>query len=168
MDVITRIALAGALSALAGVTVGCGGHSRSEPEMPVVRMQGGRCPVTKPMAAGQAPSALSRLVGSDAAASFGKGDLWVLLPSAGGPNAVRQDGAYGVKVAWFLDGAGDLRVLGKRIDGDGRLSYGSAYKVPGVDARLQPSTLTVSAPGCYAVRAEHGDASITWVFRALP
>jgi len=164
MGVIARIAL---VAALAAAIAGCGGSSRAQPTMPVAHMQGGRCPVTKPVGAERAPPALSRLVGSDAARSFGDDGLWVLLPSASGPNAVPQDDGYGVKVGWFLRGTGELRVAGKRIDGPGRLSYKSAYVVPGDADRLQPSTLTVSAPGCYAVRAEHGDAAITWVFRAI-
>ena len=147
--------------------VGCGGEASSRPRLPAVHMQSGRCPVTRPVSAGDVPPALTGLAGSDAAAAFGKGGLWVLLPTAVEPNAVVRKGGYDVKVAWYLQGAGDLRVAGTRIDGPGRLSYGSAYAVPGEAARMQPSTLTISVPGCYVVKAEHDGASITWVFRAI-
>jgi hypothetical protein len=98
-------------------------------------------------------------VGSDARDAFGEGALWVLLPTWT-PNAVRVDSTYQVKVGWYLDGPGDLEVVGARIDGPGTLSYSTGYRMPGSQPRMVASTLTISAPGCYAVKARHAGAVI--------
>jgi hypothetical protein len=166
MGRLAQIGLAVSVAAAAGEGAGCGGNATTQPELPAIHARPGQCPITRPVNSDRVPPGLSALVRSDAARSFGKDRLWVLLPAIAEPNAVARDGGYDVKVAWYLQGAGDLRVVGTRIDGTGRLSFGSAYTVPGDAARVQPSTLTVSAPGCYAVRAEHDHASITWIFRA--
>jgi hypothetical protein len=166
MGLLAQIGLAAMVVAAAGEGAACGGNAATRPELPVVHARPGHCPVTRAVNSDRVPPGLAALAKSDAARSYGKGRLWVLLPATTEPNAVPRDSSYDVKVAWYLDGGGDLRVVGTRIDGAGRLSFGSAYTVPGDAARVQPSTLTVSAPGCYAVRAEHDGASITWVFRA--
>jgi hypothetical protein len=71
---------------------------------------------------------------------------------------------YDVKVPWYLVGAGGLRVVGERLDGAGSVDY-DAYDVPGPGPRLQASSLTVPALGCYGIAAEHHGVRITWVFR---
>jgi len=98
--------------------------------------------------------------------AFGEGPLRVLL-ATWTPNAVRVDDAFEVKLGWYLDGPGDLEVIGTRIDGPGTLSYSTGYRPPGNGPRMEASTLTISAPGCYAVKARHAGAVITWVFRAV-
>jgi hypothetical protein len=118
-----------------------------------------------PLGTAQAPDRLQALAGAAAAArSFGKGGLWVLLPFDNAPNAVPVRAGYTVKVSWYLNGSGDLKVVGERIDGSGRVDY-DAYEVPGPGPRMQASSLTVSAPGCYGIRAELHGQVITWVFR---
>jgi hypothetical protein len=72
---------------------------------------------------------------------------------------------YSVKVPWYLDGSGDLEVVGERLDGSGSVSY-DAYDVPGPGPRMEASSLVVPEPGCYGIEAEHHGQVITWVFRA--
>jgi hypothetical protein len=140
----------------------CGGNHEQKLRLSMHHVSRGTCPVTAPR--GRAPRRLRSLVGADGAArSFGKGGLWVLLPLDGG-NAVPVRAGYDVKVPWYLDGAGDLRVVGERLDGAGRVDY-DAYEVPGPGPRMQASSLTVSAPGCYGIEAEHDGLVIRWVFR---
>jgi hypothetical protein len=141
---------------------GCGGARA--PAGPVPTMDGGRCPVTRAAGAG-APRALQRLEGVAARASFGRGTLWVLLPSARA-NAVRMSSGFSVKVGWYLAGGGGLDIHGERLDGPGSLKFSGGYRVPGSQPRMQPSSFVISGLGCYAVTGRHGDASITWVFQA--
>jgi hypothetical protein len=126
----------------------------------------GSCPVTVPLGRAEAPRRLASLAGPAAAAdAFGRGGLWVLLPEETTANAVPVHAGYDVKVPWYLVGAGGLRVVGERLDGPGSVDY-DAYAVPGPGPRLQASSLTVSALGCYGIEAEHQGEVIRWVFRA--
>jgi hypothetical protein len=154
-----RGALAGAVLALAG----CGGDAPLRLTMHHVSR--GSCPVTAPLGRARAPHGLATLVGaSDADDSFGRGGLWVLLPLATA-NAVPVRAGYSVKVPWYLVGRGDLRLAGERLDGAGSVDY-DTYQVPGPGPRMQASSLTLSALGCYAIEGEHHGEAITWVFRA--
>jgi hypothetical protein len=142
---------------------GCGGDAPLRPALHHVRP--GSCPVTAPLGRARAPRGLATLAGpSDADDSFGRGGLWVLLPSATA-NAVPVHAGYSVKVGWYLDGDGDLRLGGERLDGAGSVDY-DTYQVPGPGPRMQASSLTLSALGCYAIEGEHHGEAITWVFRA--
>jgi hypothetical protein len=158
-----RAPIAVLAAALALASCGGGNH---EPKLRLTmhHVSRGTCPVTAPLGRRRAPRRLRALVGEEGAArSFGKGGLWVLLPLAGA-NAVPVRSGYDVKVPWYLDGAGDLRVVGERLDGAGRVDY-DAYEVPGPGPRMQASSLTVSALGCYGIEAEHHGLVIRWVFR---
>jgi hypothetical protein len=156
-----------ALLAFTVALAACGGNH--DPKLRLTRhhVSRGACPVTVPLGSRQAPRRLQAMAGADGAArSFGRGGLWVLLPLDGG-DAVPVRAGYDVKVPWYLDGAGDLRVIGERLDGAGGVHY-EAYEVPGPGPRMQASSLTVSAPGCYGIEAEHNGLVIRWVFRVSP
>src|SRR5207302_1352777 len=128
------------------------------------RVGRGACPVTAPLGRTRAPRRLATLAGpAGAADSFGKGRLWVVLPLHARAEPVHA--GYTLEVPWYLDGRGGLRVVGERLDGAGSVDY-DAYAVPGPGPRMQASSLTVSALGCYGIRAAHGGQVITWVFRA--
>jgi hypothetical protein len=71
-----------------------------------------------------------------------------------------------VKVGWYLDGSGGLRIVGRRLDAPGSLKFSENYRVPGSQPRMEASSFTISRLGCYAVRGEHGDDAVTWVFLA--
>ena len=153
-----------ALAALALALAGCGGGGKPALRLTMHHVSRGTCPVTVPLGRRRAPRRLEALVGADVAArSFGRGGLWVVLPLDGG-DAMPVRSGYDVKVPWYLDGAGDLRVVGERLDGAGRVHY-EAYEVPGPGPRMQASSITVSAPGCYGIEAEHNGLVIRWVFR---
>lgn len=143
----------------------CGGAKQPPLRLNLRKVSHGTCPVTVPLGRARAPRRLQALVGADGAArSFGKGGLWVLLPQESAPNAVPVHAGFSIKVPWFLNGAGDLKVVGERLDGTGSVDY-DAYEVPGPGPRMQASSLTVSARGCYGIKAEHHGQMITWVFR---
>jgi hypothetical protein len=143
---------------------GCGGHA-TPLRLALHHVSRGSCPVTAPLGRALAPRGLTTLAGpSDAADAFGRGGLWVLLPVATA-NAVPVHAGYSVKVPWYLVGAGGLRVVGERLDGAGSVDY-DTYQVPGPGPRMQASSLTLSALGCYAIMGEHHGEAITWVFRA--
>jgi hypothetical protein len=153
-----------AVLAAALALASCGGDHQPKLRLTMHHVSRGTCPVTAPLGRRRAPRRLQTLVGAAGAArSFGRGGLWVLLPLDGG-NAVPVRSGYDVKVPWYLDGAGDLRVIGERLDGAGRVDY-DAYAVPGPGPRMQASSLTVPALGCYAIEAEHAGLVIRWVFR---
>jgi hypothetical protein len=156
-----------ALLGLAALALaGCGADDAPQLRLSMHHVSRGTCPVTVPLGRMRAPRRMQALVGAAGAArSFGKGGLWVLLPDDSVPNAVPVSAGYSVKVPWYLDGAGDLRVVGERLDGTGGVDY-DAYAVPGPGPRMQASSLTVSAPGCYGIEAEHHGLVIRWVFRA--
>jgi hypothetical protein len=144
---------------------GCGGAREPALHLRMRKVSHGTCPVTLPLGTARAPRRLQALAGAERAArSFGKGGRWVLLPLETAPNAVPVRVGYTLKVPWYLNGSGDLKVVGERLDGAGHVDY-DAYEVPGPGPRMQASSLTVSAPGCYGIRAEHHGQVITWVFR---
>jgi hypothetical protein len=154
------------LAAAALALVSCGGGNH-EPKLRLTmhHVSRGTCPVTAPLGRRHAPRRLQALVGdAGAERSFGKGGLWVLLPQETAPNAVPVRAGYSIKVPWYLNGSGDLKVVGERLDGAGSVDY-DAYEVPGPGPRMQASSLTVSAAGCYGIKAEHHGQVITWVFR---
>jgi hypothetical protein len=152
-----------ALAALA--LAACGGGDKPPLRLTMHKVSRGTCPVTLPVGREAAPPRLQALAGDDGAdRSYGRGGLWVLLP-LDRPNAVPVHSGYDVKVAWYLNGSGDLRVVGERLDGVGRVDY-DAFEVPGPGPRMQASALTVPAPGCYGIEAEHHGEVIRWVFRA--
>jgi hypothetical protein len=143
----------------------CGGGREPALHVRMHKVSQGTCPVTLPLGGARAPLRLRALAGADAAArSFGRGGLWVLLPLETAPNAVPVSAGYRVKVPWYLDGPGDLKVSGERLDGAGTIDY-DAYEVPGPGPRMQASSLTVSARGCYGIEAEHHGEVIKWVFQ---
>jgi hypothetical protein len=154
----------GAVALAALALAGCGGDAPLRLSLRHVRR--GSCPVTAPLGRARAPRRLAALAGPAAAAdAFGHGGLWVLLPLETSANAVPMHAGYDIKVPWYLVGKGGLRVAGERIDGPGGVDY-DAYAVPGPGPRLQASSLTVPAPGCYGIEAEHHGEVIIWVFRA--
>jgi hypothetical protein len=154
------------LLAAAVALAACGGNREPKLRLTMHHVSRGTCPVTVPLGRARAPRRLQSLAGSDdASRSFGKGGLWVLLPDETSPNAVPVRSGLSVKVPWYLDGAGDLRVVGERLDGAGSVDY-DAFAVPGPGPRMQASSLTVPAPGCYGIEAEHHGQVIRWVFRA--
>jgi hypothetical protein len=158
------VRLRGAVVAVLALA-GCGGHT-TPLRLTLHHVSRGSCPVTAPLGRTRAPRRLAALAGPAAAdAAFGRGGLWVLLPLATTANAVPVHAGYDVKVPWYLVGAGGLRVVGERLDGAGSVDY-DAYDVPGPGPRLEASSLTVSALGCYGIEAEHHGQVITWVFRA--
>jgi hypothetical protein len=157
------VRLRGVVAVLA--LAGCGGHA-TPLRLALHHVSRGSCPVTAPLGRARAPRGLATLAGPAAAAeAFGRGGLWVLLPLATTANAMPVRAGYDVKVPWYLVGAGGLRVVGERLDGAGSVDY-DAYDVPGPGPRMEASSLTVSALGCYGIEAEHHGEVITWVFRA--
>lgn len=155
-----------ALAAAAAVTLSaCGGAKQPPLHVNMRKVSQGTCPVTAPLGGERAPRRLRTLAGAQGAArSFGKGGLWVLLPLESAPNAVPVHAGYTIKVPWYLNGSGDLKVAGERLDGAGSVDY-DAYEVPGPGPRMQASSLTVSARGCYGIEAEHHGQVISWVFQ---
>jgi hypothetical protein len=157
-----RAPLAAVFAALA--LAACGGAKQPALHLSMRKVSHGTCPVTAPLGTTQAPRRLQALAGAHGAArSFGKGGLWVLLPIETAPNAVPVSAGLSIKVPWYLNGSGDLKVVGERLDGSGHVDY-DAYDVPGPGPRMEASSLTVSAPGCYGIKAEHHGQVITWVF----
>jgi hypothetical protein len=158
------VRLRGVVAVLA--LAGCGGGHATPLRLALHHVSRGSCPVTAPLGRARAPRGLATLAGPAAAAeAFGRGGLWVLLPVATTANAMPVRAGYDVKVPWYLVGAGGLRVVGERLDGAGSVDY-DAYDVPGPGPRMEASSLTVSALGCYGIEAEHHGEVITWVFRA--
>ncbi len=157
--------LRGAVAVAVLALAGCGGDA-TPLRLSLHHVSRGSCPVTAPLGRARAPRGLAALAGPSAAGeAFGRGGLWVLLPLATAANAVPVHAGYDVKVAWYLVGKGGLRVVGERLDGTGTVDY-DAYEVPGPGPRMEASSLTVSAPGCYGIEAEHQGEVITWLFRA--
>jgi hypothetical protein len=159
------VRLRGAVAVAVLALAGCGGDA-TPPRLSLHHVSRGSCPVTVPLGRARAPRGLAALAGASAAGeAFGRGGLWVLLPLATAANAVPVHAGYDVKVPWYLVGQGGLRVVGERLDGTGTVDY-DAYEVPGPGPRMEASSLTVSALGCYGIEAEHHGEVITWVFRA--
>jgi hypothetical protein len=76
-------------------------------------------------------------------------------------------GEPALKVLWYSEAAGDLRISGQRLDGSsGILSaeIPSGYD----DVGYQPSAILVSEPGCWEVTAAVGDFALRLVADVLP
>jgi hypothetical protein len=158
------VRLRGAVAVAVLALAGCGGDAPLR--LSLHHVSRGSCPVTVPLGRARAPRGLAALAGpAGAADAYGHDGLWVLLPLETAANAVPVQAGYTVKVPWYLVGAGGLRVVGERLDGAGSVDY-DAYDVPGPGPRMEASSLTVSALGCYGIEAEHHGERITWVFRA--
>jgi hypothetical protein len=76
-------------------------------------------------------------------------------------------GEPALKVLWYSEAVGELRISGKRLDGSsGVLSaeIPSGYE----DVAYQPTAILVSEPGCWEVTASVADNTLRVVAEVLP
>lgn len=161
------------------VTVGvaaCGGHrsnvagARHAGSGTAVSARGpagaGSCPVTIPRRWAP-PDGVSFRALFGAGYSDGNGKLWVggLWPHGvivAGPGLVSRDGSVGVKLGWFRNTPGRLRITGRRVDGQAPPLR--AYVPPGYGGRgFQASGVIFSTAGCWQVTGKVGTATLTFV-----
>jgi len=75
-------------------------------------------------------------------------------------------GEPALKVLWYSEAAGELQIIGKRLDGSsGVLSaeIPSGYE----EVAYQPSAILVSEPGCWAVTGSVGERQLRVVAEVL-
>jgi len=87
------------------------------------------------------------------------GSKFVFAP--GGPGFVDYDGALGIKVGWERKKKGQLRISGRRLDGDAKRVRAYIYDYG--DIGFQPIYLVFPTPGCWEVTGHVADASLTFV-----
>lgn len=75
-------------------------------------------------------------------------------------------GEPALKVLWYAEAAGELRISGKRLDGSGGVL---SVEIPSVygDVGFRPSAILVPAPGCWVVRGSVGDQTLRVVADVL-
>jgi hypothetical protein len=129
--------------------------------------RGQACPVTRPGDRREpVPAPMRQLLAADAGTAYGRGGLWVLLPYPQENASRADDGRLNSKIAWYIGVSGHLHAVAKRLDGrtrqTARLDVAddpSAYA-----HRMQPSTLTVPAAGCWQVAGRVGRAVLVWTY----
>jgi hypothetical protein len=178
LDSATSIVLVFILATFATVAVSCSAgstHSNGQPNPLTPSLAhylthsrlpaGASCPVTRPGDRhGPAPSAARRWLGADRRDLYGQGNLWVLLPRA--PVARRRHGQIYSKIAWFVDGPGRLRIVGRRID---RVAGPLHADVPNAgggssEAYMQPTAITTPTLGCWDIVGVLGSSVVEWIY----
>jgi hypothetical protein len=123
------------------------------------------CPVTRPRRwRPPAGVAVDALFGADVA--HGNGKLWVggleddgVLKGGRGPE---PDGSVGVKLGWWREVEGRLRISGRRLDGPApplRADVPEGYD----DRGFQASGVYFPTEGCWEVTGRVGSTSLTFV-----
>lgn len=100
-----------------------------------------------------------------AAASYGNGKLWTLLPLNGELQAIRDDqDRLGDKWLWYRAIHGHLSVRGRRLDGSEHFETGTLEEtVVGRDTGLLVQTLVFPVEGCWQITGSAGGTEITFV-----
>ena len=96
---------------------------------------------------------------------LGNGALWTDLypsPLRPRPEDVHADGTIEIKVPWWRDVSGRLKIAGQRLDATA--SPLSAW-IPGGYGRrgFQSTAITFPTPGCWEVTGRVADASLRFV-----
>ena len=75
-------------------------------------------------------------------------------------------GEPALKVLWYSEAAGELRIDGKRLDGRGGAL---SIEMPSVYGQVsfQPSAILVPGPGCWEVTGSVGDVTLRLVAEVL-
>ena len=83
----------------------------------------------------------------------------------GGPGAELPDGSLRMKFLWFKTRQ-PLSIEGRRLDEPGPpLGADIDHAFDGAD--FQPSAIVFRSPGCWEVKAQAGDAALTFVTRVI-
>lgn len=162
-----RAALVGWLAA--GAIAGCGGDHvggrRSAQARRGLTATAG-CAVTRERHS-RPPGPMVRLLGGEATGAYGRGPLWVLLPSKEGNAARLPGGAIFVKVAWYVGVTGLLHGTAIRIDGPRAPPRKLEVSGPSNAAqRMQASGLALPSTGCWKVTGVVAGHRLSWIFRA--
>jgi hypothetical protein len=99
--------------------------------------------------------------------AYGRGPLWVLLPTRGENASLDRRGRVYTKVGWYVGVSGVLRGAAQRLDGrqggTGRLVTSD----PSAAApRLQASALVLPTEGCWRVVGRVAGRTLVWTFVA--
>jgi hypothetical protein len=132
---------------------------------------GARCPVTKPVSP---PASIVRAFRSVPGGSIptgltGHGTLFVVIPVE---PSVQRDPATGMlvepKLVWFVTAraAGPLHIVGRRLDGRGRLvADTSGGSIPiGATGYIQPTSVEIVPLGCWDIAGTDGDTVTEFVW----
>ena len=97
---------------------------------------------------------------------YGRGDLWVVLPTATTRPDRRPDGLLDLKIAWFRLEPGSLSEYAVRLDAPGRAvaEVPSGYALTG----FQPTGVLFPAPGCWEVRGRVHTTRVNVVVKVRP
>jgi hypothetical protein len=103
------------------------------------------------------------------AGPFGLWEDGTIIFKPGGAGFVTRDGALGMKFGWTRGVPGQIRISGRRLDGD---APPLRAEVPGGygDLGFQASFLIFSTPGCWQVTAQVGDradSELTFVTKVV-
>lgn len=82
----------------------------------------------------------------------------------GGPGFVTADGALGMKYGWNRGVRGQLKIEGRRLDGEAAPLRSEVPRGYG-DIGFQSSYVIFPTPGCWEIKASVGDATLTFVTR---
>ena len=88
--------------------------------------------------------------------------LGVVLFTPKGPGMRYDDGSLGMKWHWYRDVQGDLRISGRRLDGEApplRAEIPEGYGSTG----FQATGLIFPTPGCWEVTGVVGESKLTFV-----
>ncbi|MGI8571298.1 MAG: hypothetical protein ACR2L9_01475 [Solirubrobacteraceae bacterium] len=144
-------------------------HLRAQLRHPLLR-PGEACPITlADPPPSRVPTALRAVLRGDLRGAYGRGPVWVLLPSKA-PNSSRDSSGWLLaKVAWWIDVPGALQIQARRIDRRvatfGHLVTNDALYAAN---RMEPSYVAVPIQGCWEVAGGVGRNVITWIFQAGP
>jgi hypothetical protein len=146
------------LMAVAMWMTGCN-YDRSTVQQSSTKPSPGGCPVT--LANGSGPP--GQPPSSD---YYGNGFIWTNLWPGGivraKPSDIQPDGSIAMKFPWYRGVIGDLRVSGRRLDGDAlplTANVPSGYGNTG----FQSSGLIFPTAGCWQVIGRVGTHSLTFV-----
>jgi hypothetical protein len=127
------------------------------------------CKVTEPngIAAGVAEIVPSSYGNSEVSVGpFGLCPDGIVVFKPGGPGFVTRGGALGMKWGWMRGVSGELRITGRRLDGEApplRSEVPSGYGERG----FQVSYLIFPTPGCWEVTGSVGQSSVTFVTKVV-
>jgi hypothetical protein len=124
-----------------------------------------KCELTKPngIAAGiEEPAPGSYGNREVSVGPFGLCPDGIVVFKPGGPGFVTRSGALGMKWGWMRGVSGELRITGRRLDGE---APPLRSEVPGGygERGFQATYLIFPTPGCWEVTGHVGDASVTFV-----
>jgi hypothetical protein len=133
---------------------------------PATLTEADRCPVTRPRP-WQPPAGVAVDALFGAGFSHGNGKLWVggLEDDGvieGGPGVAEPDRSMGIKLGWWREVAGSLRISGRRLDAPApplRADVPAGYG----DRGFQASGVYFPTEGCWAVTGSVGSTALTFV-----